>query len=147
MRSTAFSIFLLTAVLCGCSSGVSSDDWLKIKRGMDKDTVKLIIGDPIDEFESEDKSKLYWDYMVNGEKWIVLFNGFGGLSDSYAVVSTFKEKSPEELKKHHEQLMKKYNIELLDEDHEIPDKDGELLDEDQETPDAPPEQKPRRPFD
>ena len=126
MRTTVFLILFLTAVLCGCSSGVSSEDWLKIKRGMDKDTVKLIIGDPISEDESKDKRKLYWDYMVEGQKWTVLFKGFGEISsDSYTVDTTFKVKTIEELLN-----------------------DGqETADEDQEKSDTPLEQKTRRPFD
>ena len=126
MRSTVFSILLLTVVFCGCSSGVSSDDWLKIKRGMDKDTVKLIIGDPIHEFESEDKENLYWVYMVKGQKWVVMFEGFPEIPTSYTVDTTFKvETVMEEFLKY----------------------DKKTADEDQEKSDTPLKQKPRRPFD
>ena len=115
---------------------------------MNTDTVKLIIGDPISEVESKDKRNLYWDYMVEGQKWIVEFQGFGEISsNSYTVDTSFKEKSPEELQKEHERFMKRIKKEMLDEGNETSDEDGEMLDEGNETSDAPLVQKPRRPFD
>ena len=109
---------------------------------------QLIIGDPISEVESKDKRNLYWDYMVEGQKWIVEFQGFGEISsNSYTVDTTFKEKSPEELQKEHERFMKRIKKEMLDEGNETSDEDGEMLDEGNETSDAPLVQKPRRPFD
>lgn len=86
MKVSAMIAALLLAICCGCSAGVSVDDWLKVKEGMEPAEVKLILGEPrnIKEIEDEYSGKtLYWDYLVKGEEWSVVFSQATSISRWY----------------------------------------------------------------
>ena len=62
--------FGLPSPLCGCGyREVSEDDWLSIEKGMSRDEVLFILGDPI--AEGRDDTGTTLNYKMNGAIWYV----------------------------------------------------------------------------
>ena len=97
MKIQALLAAAILTAFCGCSTGVSVDDFLKVKNGMERPEVKLILGEPtnVKELENEYSGKtLYWDYLVKGEEWCVVFSQATSTSPWY-VSDRFSLDNPE----------------------------------------------------
>lgn len=89
--------FLIAAVLVlftfgGCSpSEISTDDWDKVNEGMTRDEVRSILGTPIKEGEVKvfGESRIFWKYLMNGEKMLINFSKQGAEYKLYRKAKDF----------------------------------------------------------